>query len=217
MTKKQEVRRRCRAHNRHGEQCHRAPIIGGNVCATHGGRSPNAKKGAANRMAEAKARAILETLGQPVKVNPVEALTSLIHWTAGHVEYLRLKVQETSPGDLVWGEAEHRDKTGGEDWGTTTVEKAGANVWLKLYNEERDRLANYCTKAIDAGIAEREIRLAEQQGRLVAEAIRRILGDFLTQLNREYDFGADLEPQWRRWMSEIVPSRLRAIGNPNNN
>lgn len=42
----------------------------------------------------------------------------------------------------------------------------------KLEAEERDRCANFATKAIAAGLAERQVRLAERQGALLVEIIR---------------------------------------------
>jgi hypothetical protein len=100
---------------------------------------------------------------------------------------------------LVWGQTEHKAKTGGDDWGTTTVHKAGPNVWYELYSRERDRLIKVCSEAIRAGIDERRVQLAEQQGALVAEAIRRILDDL----------GLTAEQTAR--VGEIVPRHLRAI------
>jgi hypothetical protein len=46
-----------------------------------------------------------------------------------------------------------------------------------LEAKERERCANFASKAIAAGLAERQVRLAERQGELMAEAIRRILDD----------------------------------------
>lgn len=43
--------RRCRAHNRHGEPCAAAPIHGGNVCVAHGGRAPQVRLSATQRLA----------------------------------------------------------------------------------------------------------------------------------------------------------------------
>lgn len=48
---------------------------------------------------------------------------------------------------------------------------------VALEAAERDRCASMAAKAVAAGLAERQVRLAEQQGQLVAEALRKILGD----------------------------------------
>ena len=45
-------KRRCTAHNRSGARCRRAPILGGTVCDRHGGKAPQTKKAARQRLAE---------------------------------------------------------------------------------------------------------------------------------------------------------------------
>jgi hypothetical protein len=52
MTVDTHDRRRCRAHNRAGEPCGLSPIRGGMVCQVHGGRAPQVKMAAAERIAE---------------------------------------------------------------------------------------------------------------------------------------------------------------------
>lgn len=48
---------------------------------------------------------------------------------------------------------------------------------VDLEAQERDRCVRYAKTAHDMGIAEREVRLAEQQGQLLASVIRNVLGD----------------------------------------
>lgn len=43
--------RRCGAHNRFGESCKQRPILGGTECVAHGGRSPQVKRAARERLA----------------------------------------------------------------------------------------------------------------------------------------------------------------------
>jgi hypothetical protein len=44
------------------------------------------------------------------------------------------------------------------------VSKAGVNVWLMLYQAERKHLVDVCQVAINCGIEERRVKLAEQRG-----------------------------------------------------
>jgi hypothetical protein len=132
-------------------------------------------------------------------INLTELVLEQIRWTAGHVDWLRDQVADLAPEALTWGRAEYRNKTGGDDWGTTDVEKAGIHSLLKLYGEERDRLHGMCVDVIKAGVEERRVRLAESQGALVADVIRGILDDL------------QLTPEQQQLVPTVVPARLRAI------
>jgi hypothetical protein len=47
----------------------------------------------------------------------------------------------------------------------------------RLEAEERDRLAHFAKTALAAGLATRQVELAESQGRLMADVLRKVLGD----------------------------------------
>lgn len=47
----------------------------------------------------------------------------------------------------------------------------------KLEADERERCAAFAAKAVAAGLAERQVRLAEKQGAMIAEVLRAVLGD----------------------------------------
>jgi hypothetical protein len=70
---------------------------------------------------------------------------------------------------------------------------------VRLEAEERDRCANFATKAIAAGLAERQVRLAEQQGAMLYSVISAVLGDLRLSAEQEALIG------------EVVPRRLREI------
>ncbi|MEV6833487.1 hypothetical protein AB0N17_02980 [Streptomyces sp. NPDC051133] len=188
-----------------GKQCGQASRPGQHICRFHGGNAPQNVAKAQERLTEEKARAIVETYGRKINTTATEALLEEVQWTAGHVAWLRERVQEIegaavasgmdSEHPLVWGKT--REKHGGEDFGTT--EEAAPSIWLKLYQQERAHLVKVCAEAIKAGIEERRIRLAEQQGALVAQAIRAILGDL------------QLTPEQEARVPEVVPRHLRAL------
>ncbi|WP_338182905.1 hypothetical protein [Jatrophihabitans sp.] len=168
---------------------------GQKVCGKHGGQSPQAKAAAARRLAEERAARAVERFGGRLDTTPTEALLETVQWTAGYVAWLRDRVNDLDDEKLTWGIT--RDKSGGNDWGSTF--EAGANVWLKLLGEWSDRLVKVCSEAIKAGIEERRVRLAEGQGKIIADVIRSILDDL------------KLSPEQQSKVGEIVPRHLRLV------
>jgi hypothetical protein len=84
---------------------------------------------------------------------------------------------------------------------TGIVSFTDAREWLYLYREERGHLARTAKMCIDAGVASRLVSLAEDQGRILATAIRAVLNAL--GLTREQ---AALIPV-------VVPPILRAVAN----
>lgn len=193
----------CGAKKRDGSPCGAPPIKGGKRCVRHGGKAPQVKAAADRRLAHAAAQKQMETavrtLGLPIDVDPGKALLDEIHWTAGHVAWLREKVQELEAEQLVWGKEKHEDGVGPQGIVDVTTEKAGPSVWYELYLKERDHLAKVCALALRAGIEERKVKLAESQGALVADVIRRILA------------ALGLTPEQQLLVPQIVPQELRAL------
>ena len=142
-------------------------------CKLHLGRTDNHRKAAQREMAEDA----VVTFGLPREIDPQAALLEEVHRTAGHVAWLQAKVAEFDADDLVWGVTSEVDRAAGEHAGTDTTRKAGANVWLTLYQSERGHLTKVAAAAIAAGVAERQVRIAEQQGQLIAQVLRGVLAD----------------------------------------
>jgi hypothetical protein len=132
-------------------------------------------KKACDVIAQAEAEKAVATYGLPRDISPTDALLEEVRFTAGHVAWLRERVSQLAPDALTWGTREIVDKQATEFTGTDTTEAAAVNVWLELYYRERKHLVDVCKAAISVGIEERYVRLAEAQGAVVAEVIRRIL------------------------------------------
>lgn len=186
---------RCTAHTRTGNPCGRTPAAGVTVCASHGGKAPQIIAAANRRLTEAAARADAARLGARTDIHPADALLDLVHYQAGIVTYWRTRVEALDHDALTWGKT--RTKTGGDDHGTT--EEAKPNIAYALLRDAQHDLATYATAALKAGVEERRVRLAEQQGALVATVIRRILD----RLN--------LTPDQQTLVSTVVPAELRAL------
>ena len=193
---------RCHATTRQGRPCQQPALPGLTVCRYHGGGTPAARaksaRHIATQQATAQAQQAVERLGLLVDVTPEQALLDEVRRAAAMVGYYGTQVQTVADRDennLVWGVT--RIKTGGDDAGETR--EAAPNVWVRLWNEERDRLARVAAAALKAGIEERRVRLAENHGQLVATVIRRILDRL------------DLTDSQTALVPTIVPQELRAL------
>lgn len=197
----------CKGHKRTGEGCHNAPLDGLEVCRYHGGNAPRARAAGARRVQEQAAQQAVETLGLPVDVSPSDALLEEVRWTAGHVQWLRGKVQELQPKALVWGKTRTAVKVTEREFEGMAIEsteetvtrEASLSLWYDLYERERRHLVTVCAAALRAGVEERRVRLAESQGELVAGVIRAILNDL------------GLSGEQEALVADVVPRHLRAI------
>lgn len=171
------------------------PHPGVGRCKLHGGSTPTHVAAGQQELA----RKAMETYGRAIDTNPVDALLDEVRWTAGHVAYLRERVQEIEQDALVWGLTERTEKGATEFAGVDTTEAAKPSVWLVLYQAERKHLVDVCKAAISAGIEERRVRLAEQQGQVIVGVIQAILGDLR------------LSAEQRALVPEVVPRHLRAV------
>lgn len=175
---------RCRGHRKDGNPCTMWPRKGSAVCKRHGGNAPQVKAAAKRRQDEEKAAKAVATFGLPREISPDAALLEEVHRTAGHVAWLGELVQLADTSQL----------TQRGEQGIITE-----SVWLKLYQDERAHLVSVCKAAIAAGIAERQVRLAEQQGMLLAGAVRQILERL------------GLTPEQQALVPQVVPAVLREI------
>lgn len=170
--------RACKAHKAGsgGEiGCRQEPIKGGAVCHYHGGAVPQVRAAAEERLALEKAEKELKKFGVKVVVDPAEELLDLIAHTAGYVRFLRTRVELIhSEEDMVWGKS--REKTGGEDFGTTY--EAKPNVWIQMLDHWSEKHAKLLVDALKLNLDERRVRVAEAQG----NALIRVLDGVLQEL-----------------------------------
>lgn len=174
-------RPRCGATKRDGSPCRHGAGWGTDHagigrCKLHGGSTPTHRRSAE---VECQRRAVA-SLGLSLEVDPAEALLDAVHEAAANVAFLREIVSalpvHPEPDELV---GSSRDSKGQivQQWrhgeaglyrntfhvsGQPTGE-ARPNVLLTLYSEERDRLVRYAKAALDAGVEERRVRLAEAE------------------------------------------------------
>jgi hypothetical protein len=136
------------------------------------------------------------------KTDPGELLLRLVTQAAMRADaYSRelARVVDEKDGDLKKALTGDSYTSGGE---TGDPVKTGEYIRAitKLEADERDRAANFAGKAIAAGLAERQVRLAERQGQMLASVIRSILGDL------------KLSAEQQALVAEVVPRHLRSVG-----
>jgi len=70
---------RCKAHRKNGEQCKLPPIRGGSVCGSHGGRAPQVKATASERMRDLVHPA-LTSLARQINSDQFAAVKYVLDW-----------------------------------------------------------------------------------------------------------------------------------------
>lgn len=157
----------------------RTPHLGIGKCWLHGGRSPS------HIIAAERIKLEREALqyGGPIEIDPHEALIQEVYRSAGHVQFLAEKVQALEDEELV----------------ESSLAGRVPSLWIRWYAEERKRLVDAAATCIKAGVAERRVQIAEAQGKMLAEAIRRILG------------ALNLTPEQERLAPEVVRGVLTAL------
>lgn len=194
---------RCTAHRTNGEPCRAWAVRGATVCVTHGGAAPAVRAAAARRVAEEKAGRVARRLAQPITTDPAQALLDLVSSAAGEVAYWRARVDELQDRDEKRLTSGLTKITEGKDRGgvTTlrTVETVAA-IEYRMWTAAQDRLAQYATAALRAGVEERRVRIAEDLGAQMVGLIRRVLDRL------------DLQAWQEELASTVVPEELsRAV------
>jgi hypothetical protein len=169
---------KCQANTTSGNACKKDAITGATVCNTHGGSAPQVKA-----MAAVRAEAMRWTLGDATD-DPGEVLLRLVTQSRMRVDaYSSLIEQKVADGQKEHGEAFTLEKILIGDQMAVTMDGDAVKTSeyirgiVQLESQERDRLAGFATKAIGAGLAERQVRLAERQGELLAELMRLVAAD----------------------------------------
>lgn len=199
QTTDHEAKPKCGANKRQGPGTCRNPAgfktthPGTGFCHLHFGNSPNHKTAAMKQIATTA----VTTYGLPRDIDPRAALLEEVHRTAGHVAWLQVKVAELEDTDVTWGITEAKKSTGKD--GDSLTQTAAVNVWVQLYQAERKHLIDVCKAAIAAGIEERRVKLAEEQGALMATVIRGILADL------------NLTAAQTALVATVVPRHLREL------
>lgn len=175
-------KRKCSGHTSDGAPCDQWAIRGGTVCVTHGGRAPQVKAKAQQRLEHKKAEKAVIRFGLRRDIGPHEALLESVHRAAYIVTEIETILAQIERDRLVSG----MTKTVALPDGGRRVEiTAARNIWFALLGEWHDRLVKAANEAIRCGVAERQVRIAEDQARQLASVVSAILTDLGHDLTDE--------------------------------
>lgn len=146
-------------------------------CKWHFGNTESNKVSAGREKAK---QAIESFTGQVIDTDPIQALLDEVSRTAGHVAWLQARLS-------IW------------TMNTDVEIPASQKGWLDVYQYERMHLTRAAKVAIDAGVAQKQVALAEAQGQMLANAVNAILD------------GLNLSAEQRVLVPQLVPQVLRAV------
>jgi hypothetical protein len=160
--------------------------IGWGKCSFHGGNTPTLRTSAARYMGGEVIDRMTNAygLGGPVEITPQEALLQEVRRSAGHVGFLkdRLNMFDLKLGEEVLSEAKRE--------------------LVELYQKERLMLVKVAKAAVDAGIAQERVQLEREKGVKLVEVLRKVFD------------GLSLSIEQQRLLPILVPAALRELTEP---
>lgn len=153
----------CNARTRAGSYCQRmagdgTDHLGHGRCVSHGGNTANGRVFGHMLMVQDEAR----RLALPIEVDHQEALAELVKIMSGQVLWYTQKLMQLGEDNLV----QTNTKTG----------MLEPSVWVLAHASAVDRLARVSKMALDAGVAERKVRIMEEQGRWLINTLDEVFG-----------------------------------------
>jgi hypothetical protein len=175
----------------------------------HGGGASKVKAAAAERVRQGEIVEAARVYGVPREVAAEVGIREEIWRTAGAIRWLSGIVAELDQQEIVFGATRLERVTrrgtgpGGADTETSVaVREAKLNLWVEQLFRERKHFADICAKAVSLGLAERELVLEEELGRLWSATMRAVL----------CDKALGLSPAQLEKAPEVVVSHLRMVG-----
>lgn len=157
--------------------------LGYGKCSVHGGNTPSLRSQAGKMLGAEVAGQMTKNMGYgvPIEIGPEEALLKEVGYAAGHVAWIEERIGLLWPMDVTKAITEVQQQ------------------WLTLLHDERKMLAKHSKMALDAGVAERKVRLAEQTTALFVGALNRILE------------GLHLSVEQQKLVPVLVPQIMREL------
>jgi hypothetical protein len=189
-----EPPRRCTAHStRTGEQCRHRPIVGGTVCATHGGKAPQVLRAAARRQEaqriETRLAALVVSMEGQCVDDPHVIIRAMLRRSQMVMQaYESMLVDDPECRLLVE-----------VDYGKAGGIRREQHPVAALWDRERDRLSKLAVEAAKVGLAQRQVEIEEEQAREISTVV-------LEGLNN-----AGLSPEDLQRAKAAIASRMRML------
>lgn len=202
----------CRAHKtgtNKTEPCTKPPIRGAYVCRSHGGAIKATQVAAEERLALMAAQGEIATLMRECDIpeqHPIDGLLEVVRVSGSMMRLLTIKVGELSEDPVVRerlveagdGSLDVVRYTDGEGfWGLNSKQEMVPSIYVQLLHQWTDRYERACKTALEAGIEERRIKLAEDTSET-----------FFTALGKAV-MAAGLDPTTRAALNAALAAELR--------
>ncbi len=116
-------------------------------------------------------------MGTPVEVAPHDAILWALRTTAGEVVYCDEQIRRLGEAELFERPTKTTEQSGDFDTYSKVEDPEVISRWVQLRDSAVDRMAKYAKMALDVGIEERQIQLAETQAHQLVSVITAVLTD----------------------------------------
>ncbi len=206
----------CKAHRKNTnppEPCTKNKMKGTDMCRSHGGAAgPQGKQ--IERLAFMEAQGEIATLMRECDIpdqHPIDGLLEVVRVSGSMVRLLTVKVGELAEDPSVSEVIEENTKTGdlkvkrvADDhafWGLTKDGEMAPHIYVQLLKIWTERYEKACATALNAGIEERRVRLAEDTA-----------DTFFTALSKAVA-AAGLDPDMQAALNQAMAKELRINSN----
>lgn len=179
----------CKAHKtgtNKTEPCLKPPLRGGFVCRSHGGAIKATQIAAQERLALLSAQGEIATLMRECDIpeqHPIDGLLEVVRVSGSMMRLLTIKVGELAEDPVVRDvlvtkgeDLEVKRVTDGEAfWGLNSKEEMTPSIYVQLLHTWTERYERACKTALEAGIEERRIQLAEDTSETFFKALGKAL------------------------------------------
>lgn len=115
----------------------------------------------------------------PESLDPMDAILACVRITAGEVTYCTNMVHELTPKQATVRHKKTVERNSDME-SFTEVEKSSEvklNIWIEARHSAMDRLVKFSKAAIDCGISERQVQVAEGLGQQLGTVLQAVLNE----------------------------------------